>query len=685
MMAAFFLPPRPGFAQANPDTYFLSSGFAPYNTIPLLLGNGFTATGGKATVTLIGNEASNTGYLYVVDPVTGEVRFLFSNKDAKGTVMDLGIYPKGAPVVFLYVADKAKMTPKKYTGANTAGNYDFDGDPALKGMAINHGAMPVSGETNNKEDHRWAIAGRANCSDVVFGFEDVAGGDYDYNDIVFLVGGVRLDSEIKLPAPVISGKTPFRDSATVTLTLPPLSPATTRIYFTVDGSAPSVNATGVPQGATREYLAPFLLTAEATVKAFTWKPNGSADSCGGSVVYAGSEVASTAFTKEKVTKTASGVYLDRNGDGRIDAARITLAAARDKLPAALTLEDPFQPGHTISVAPGRLSFDPADGLVLVAQFPEQPFQFGTAFPDGPYGRFPSGPEGYDDIPFVIRDAVGPVVISAEAKPSRPGTPDILKIVLSEDIKVEAGDKKFPFSALHPNGAEFGPGVVLTGVESLGGKGYEFTLAAGSGPQPGDSLKLIGVPTLTDTRGNQSNMGYYVPVGGLLTISIQGGDYVVGEKIDRPVPLKINVSVVEIVDPKTGRTGDCLDCRTGEWKSADPKRPDAFTRAPELKVSAKGGFDFDFRVFDHFGQVVNRAKGTVSEGMLRDVKADPQGYKNVALRWYPVSESGQHVGTGVYIMMGTVTVEPTQVQGPVGGTVRVGGSRDRINVRLGYVR
>jgi hypothetical protein len=100
-------------------------------------------------------------------------------------------------------------------------------------------------------------------------------------------------------------------------------------------------------------------------------------------------------------------------------------------------------------------------------------------------------------------------------------------------------------------------------------------------------------------------------------------------------------------------------RTGEWKRLD--RPDAFPKGPELKVKTKGGFHFEFRVFDHFGQMVNRAKGTVRSG------------------------NGQQVGTGVYIVAGSVTVDPAQAQGPAGGTLRVGGSKARINVRVGYVR
>jgi hypothetical protein len=666
LLAAFLFPPRPAGAQTKPDTYFLPGSFAPYNTIPLLLGNGFTSNGGKVTVKLVGNDADNTGYLYVLDAATGEPRFLFSNKDAKGTTLDLGVYPNGAPVVFLYVAKKETLTPKKYTGANVP-------------------PMPVSEETNNKGDHRWAVAGRASCSDVVFGFEDVAGGDYDYNDIVFLVGGVRLDTEHKLPAPAIAGNTRFKDTAIVTLTLPAQAPPAARIFYTTDGSAPAVNASGAPQGATREYRAPFVLNADATVKAIAWSANGGADSCSGSTTYSASETASAAFSRLNEAKTASGEYLDQNGDGRIDAARITLGAHQDKLPAALTLDDPFQAGHSITLPSARLAFDPAQPLVLVAQFADQPFAFGTSFPDGPYGRFPSGPDGYDSRPFTIKDAVGPVVISAEAKPSQPGSPDILRVVFSEDIKADAGDKSFPFSALHADGKEFGPEVVQTGVKGLGNKTYEFDLAPGTGPQSGDSLKLRGVPNLTDTRGNQSRMGYYVPVGGLLAISIRGGDYAVGEAIEKPVPLKINFSVVEAVDPKSGRIPECLDCRTGEWKRLDPNRPDAFPKGPEFKVTTKGAFHFDFKVYDHLGQMVNRSKGTVTDAMLRDVKADAQGYKRVALRWYPVSESGQHVGTGVYIVTGNVSVDATQVQGPVGGTVRVGGSRDRITVRLGYVR
>jgi len=107
--------PGTAFAQKNPDIYFLPNAapFTPYAKLPLLLGNGFTSGGGKVTVKLVGNEAANTGYLYFVNPVTGVPQYLFMNNGKQGTVVDLGPFTKGAPIVFMYVADKAQAHPQK--------------------------------------------------------------------------------------------------------------------------------------------------------------------------------------------------------------------------------------------------------------------------------------------------------------------------------------------------------------------------------------------------------------------------------------------------------------------------------------------------------------------------------------------------------------------------------------------
>ncbi len=759
-------------AQTNPDIYFLPDNppFTPYSSLPLLLGNGFTSGGGKVTVKLIGNDASNTGYLYFIDPATGQRRFLFMNKDAEGTTVDLGSFPKGAPIVFMFVADQTRLTPKKYTGANTPGTYNFDANPALAGLAVNHQPMPVSDELNDKNDRRWAVAGRFSCTDVVFGFEDIRGGDYDYNDIVFLVTGVNLDSEIKLPSPIITGSPVFRDSSTITLSMPAGSPPTTRIFYTLDGSAPTVSPLGAPQPPTLEYTSAIRFSQDLTLKAMAWNPNGEKDSCGSSVVYSSSEVSSVVFSKmpkldpptfdpvdgtawtpglaialkqnqgaeihfvvcdpkaacadpdsaspvyavpvslahpalikAKAYKSgsvaseiahaayglnlavASAVYLDLDGDGRIDAARIILGARPDTLPVSVALIDPFHAATSVVVNRDHLSFDPADEKILVALFPDRPFLFGTGFAEGPYGSFPSGPDAYSATPFAIGDAVGPVLVSAEAEPRSAGLPDRLRVTFSEDMHLETAGKAFSYSALHPGGREFAAGVVVIGVRDLGGRAFEYTLSAGTGPQPRDSLKALPQLSMTDLKGNQSRMGFYLLIGGRTPIAAQGGGFVVGGPIANPVPLVSSISVAVPSDPATRIPGTCLDCKTGEWKKDDPTRPDVFPKGPEIRISAKGAFHFDLRFYDHLGQFVNRASGRVSESMLKDLPVDSLGRKSVALLWYPVSSAGQQVGTGVYIVSGTATSEASSERGPQGEIIRISASESVIGLRLGYVR
>lgn len=759
-------------AQTNPDEYFLPDDppFSPYSKIPLLLGNGFTATGGKLTVTLVGNDASNTGYMYFVNPATGALRYLFSNKDAEETVVDLGTFPQGAPVVFLYVANQTTMNPRKYTGANEAGTYEFGAIPSLAGLFVNQKAKPVSPETNDRGDHRWAISGRVDCTRVVFGFEDIRNGDYDYNDIVFTVTGVNLDTETKLPPPVMAGQPSFRDSTVMTLAPGPGSPATAKLFYTVDGTVPAVNAQGIAEGTTKEYLAPVTLAQNTALRAVAWHPSTVLDSCGRLQVFTSSDAVTGNFTRMPrldapvftppdgtkwipglavsigqaqgasirfvvcpqdgpcaepdsnsnlyagpiplshpsqikarafqtgsvesptasaryglVLEVASAAYFDRNGDGRIDAARIRLGALPDALPASVALVDPFRPGAPLTVSAAGLAADPADLRVLIADFSGSPFAFGTGFAAGPYGVFPSGPAPYPSVPFMVNDSVGPVLLSAEAIPRTAGGPDVLRVTFSEDMSADPSSKGFPYSALHPGGRQFGPRVsVLTG-KSPDKRTVEYTLIAGTGPQPGDSLKLLPHPSYVDAKGNLSAMGHHIAVGGRIPISAEGGGFVIGGPIPVPAVISNNVTLVVPSDPAVPRSGECLDCRTGDWKRLDPGRPAVFPKGPEIKVRAKGPFAFDLAFFDHFGQMVNHAKGRVSEAMLQDAPLDSLGYKVAALKWYPVSAGGHQAGTGVYIAVGSLTTESSSTQGPNGESIRVTGGTQAIKLRMGYLR
>src|SRR6185369_3156185 len=88
----------------------------------------------------------------------------------------------------------------------------------------------------------------------------------------------------------------------------------------------------------------------------------------------------------------SAVYLDENGDGRIDAARIVLGGKAGALPEKLQLDNPIGGSGSVTLTKAQLALDPSDASILWARFPDQAFPFGTSFPEKEYGHIPAGSE-----------------------------------------------------------------------------------------------------------------------------------------------------------------------------------------------------------------------------------------------------------------------------------------------------
>lgn len=112
----------------------------------------------KLTVTCLGKDASYNHELYA--EINGSSIFLFNSKQV-GKVVNLGRFPVGTLVNF-----KLKVT--------TTGRNYYTGLPSNNHDGKNHVMITGSGST-------WS-----------FGFEDKAGGDWDYNDCLFEVSGVNL-------------------------------------------------------------------------------------------------------------------------------------------------------------------------------------------------------------------------------------------------------------------------------------------------------------------------------------------------------------------------------------------------------------------------------------------------------------------------------------------------------------
>lgn len=668
--------------------------FGTYPAIVGTLGDGFVAKGTttRIKVKLLGNAAGHVGSLYFLNPLTGERKRLFSNKDDSGVNVDLGVFPKGAPIIFEYVNESTKQ-PGKFTGSNIPGTYDFDAIPELRTAFVNKKPIPVCQDTNNVGDHRFAVSARVNSNEVEFGFEDLvsSGADYDYNDIVFIVSGVSLDSEIKLLAPEVPPGGSFSGTLTVTLPRPAVQEGVAvKLFYTTDGTDPTFDANGNPTLTTKVYTAPFPITETSTIKVISWGADVVDSTQGGTKVVA-SGVSSVTFTK-LFSPPAQGVYLDKNGDGRIDAVSLTFNAKPTALPLKLVLEDPFSPGKKIEVTAVQLGQAVWADAVLTVLFPDQAFTAGTGFADKTLGQFPDGPAMFETAPFVIKDGVGPVVIAAQAIPPSSGTPAKLRVTFSEDVVVDTVGKPFPFQIKRPVGTDPNGKITVQSISALGNNVYEYVFASQATffPVSGDSLKLNAGPALVDKKGLQSAMGHYIgvtgtPVNVTFEVKAKGGNYFVAETIVQPRVLTIPVSVVlprkDKKDPAV-----CLDCATGEWKTVDPSRPTVFPSGPEIEIATQTSFRFDIAFFDNIGHFVNRAKGEVTDAMLKNVP-DSAGLKKVSLMWYPVSADGHQAGNGAYLAIGNIftTGLTGKTKGPQGEPLSIVNSSYPISTRFGYVR
>jgi hypothetical protein len=782
-----------------------------YPGITFTLGEGFLAKGGDVTVTHMGflrsaynNDGSVQpvglptliGELYFENPVTGQEVYLFKNQNDgpthvndSGKVIDLGNFPKGAPIVFKYknITGAPNKMFDRYTGPNDGGAYDFNSDPVLKSMFVNGKPKPMSGGSWNwagVDRFQWAVAGMVPGTDVKqFQFEDLD--DRRFNDIVFRVSGVSLTSEtFALEPPALTDGHAANGDILVTLANSQAAANQgAKILYTDDGSVPAFDALGNPTGSTKEYTGVIQSGKAVTIKALAWKKstvNGNGDSTkyapspvvsgsyaiarhqwakptatppGGaftgsvsvalsqsegakmyyrlcavgavcdaptavSTAYPGSPLTLTGlqvlkviaiqapndnsdvaeFVFSPVYKASDAVYLDRNGDGRIETARIAFPDAPTALPASVFLEDPFSPGKKTEVKTADLKWDSATHAVLWADLGATPFAAGTGFRTGPFGAFKPGGDGFDTQAFAIRDGAGPMAVSAEALVSLDsGSVQSLVVRFSEALQDPGRTGALPFRVKR-GGEDITGNLQVTGVEILPGNAYRYTFASAVFPLPGDSLKAT--PLALDGNGNASNMAGWLEVQGkklsiTARIDASGGGCVRGRAITDAKPLAIPLSVIipRSLSHASGcaeasETIHCLDCLTQEWKRADPRRPDeaGMPVGPEIKVTTQWPFTFDLNFFNTLGEFVNSAKGEVTEEMLRAVTADARGNKIVSLQWYPVSAKGAQVATGAYIVKGMVAVKPDRAKDLLQGVpVDLQPVSRSVLIRFGYVR
>jgi hypothetical protein len=352
-----------------------------------------------------------------------------------------------------------------------------------------------------------------------------------------------------------------------------------------------------------------------------------------------------------------GVYLDRDGDGRVDAARIDFKAAVYDAPGLVSVQDPQDPHKAVEVDSAHM--EKLDFTHYVLNLADRPFPFGTTVRPGSVAKILRDSTLFGTDPLPMADGVGPQVISAEARPPQQrGEKPRLEIAFSEPVKLDPALKAFPFAIKRAAGDPNGQ-IRVESIEDLGGNKYRYVFSSPEFPLLGDSLKLIPADTtLRDTVGNLNNMSIWIPVGGLpfpvFTILPEQKPTVVSYGDLGAAPA---APAVLVVDPSPGG-GACLNCADGRVAAAlatvhaDPA--DAKFDPWLLAMKIQGPVRYTLNFYTTLGDFVNKVDGVVDVAMLGRMRPGSDGHYTIRLYWWPVTETGRPAATGAYVMRGTLS-------------------------------
>ncbi len=444
------------------------------------------------------------------------------------------------------------------------------------------------------------------------------------------------------------------------------------IHYTLDGSEPDSASPVYTAGLT------FAKTATLKAKAFQtdWKPS-----------------LTMREDYQRLGASGTAVYIDADGNGRIDGAVIKLDIPAAALPASVILIDPFAKTPATFLS-GNIAFG-AERDILLVRFPDKQFSEGTVFAKAMLGFFPGSP-GYDAQAFAIADSVGPVPMKAVShNKTAPEDAASVDITFSEPIDLAAVQAGliWPFDIIRNGGAQSSQ-VAVTSVATVPGAGngntYRWTFAVNSPAYPvyTDSLVLSAGPALRDAAGNPA-------VGGGKRIPVEGDPQVLTNPIviqvtnlitsrhsrENATPsseaIKNPFAVVGVADQ-----GEiCLSCAPGT--------DDVFTRKgviPQWVIKSRYAFHYTFFVYDHIGNFINKTEGQVTEGMIAKIPQDASGYRSLFFRWLPIAHNGAYVGTGAYILKGVVVNHLNESQrGSQGEAQVVKESQTAVFATFGYLR
>ncbi|MEO7427440.1 MAG: chitobiase/beta-hexosaminidase C-terminal domain-containing protein, partial [Fibrobacteria bacterium] len=464
----------------------------------------------------------------------------------------------------------------------------------------------------------------------------------------------------------------FVVSQKVALSVPGFPTATIR--YTVDGTE--------PDSSSPVYTAGLTFDATTTLKARAFQKD-----------FKPSQTMVEVY--RRLAASLSAVYVDADGNGRIDGAVIHLDIPAAGMPNSVILIDPFAK-TPFTFASSYASLGAAPDIILV-RFPDRQFSPGTAFATALLGSFP-GSAGYAAQPFAVADSLGPVPMKAVShNKTTPEDQPSVDITFSEPIDLEGlragtgSGATWPFDIIRNGGPQSNP-VMVVSVEAVPGAAntYRWIFDAVSPAYPVfiDSLALAVDNALSDTLGNRS-------VGGGKRVRVEGEPAVLVNPLKIEVTNLItykdgqqNVTVTQqtrdnpfAVVGETGAGEICLNCPSGAGNVFTQKGV-----VPQWVIKSKYAFHYTFYVYDHLGNYINKTEGQVTEAMIAKLPQGADGFRSLVFRWVPVAHNGEAVGTGAYILKGSVVNHQNEAQvGTQGEPQVVVKSQAAVFATFGYLR
>lgn len=332
-------------------------------------------------------------------------------------------------------------------------------------------------------------------------------------------------------------------------------------------------------------------------------------------------------------------YLDSDGDGRIDLARISLATPQ---PGPLPAFDISLPGPTGTQARQNLAAARVPGDSLSLLVPLAPFPFGwTYVPPGSWARVAGGAA----IPVV--DGAGPAIDTAFVRHTESYDGDDTLLVLPSETLggtpitswlralTSAGESNLPDGPVGRLGDTLVVAIPSTSADGI---------------RPGDSLRWTA--SVQDASGNAAST-HWRPVGGS----------------PRPAYLRITPPTPLFrPDPGAGSTS-ALEVQmrsSSTWTNPSGAATSCDTivcSGPTLELNQP--MSLRIHVYDLLGVHVASASAQFDPATLA---SDRLGRVRVRILWNGRDERGRRVASGVYLLRGILRATATDGTAKIGNAV-----------------